>query len=65
MKIKCKCGNIVANGEIGRDKKGRKVFHIEGNCQGEIWKQSSKNPEDWIGVCSKCQPKLSKKKKNK
>ena len=63
MKIKCKdCGEIVVTGDIDEDKKGRKVLRMNGKCQGEIWKQGSRNPEDWIGVCSKCQPKLKQRK---
>jgi len=60
VKIKCKnCGEVVVTGDIGEDKKGRKVLRINSKCQGEIWKNGSRNPEDWMGVCSKCQPKLT------
>lgn len=58
MKIKCiNCNCVVCEGNIREGKKGRKVFDIEGECKGEIWKQGSKNPRDWVGLCSGCQKK--------
>jgi len=58
MKIKCKCGNIVCEGEIKivETKRGtRRRYYIDGQMNGEVHKNKSNNPKDWIGVCSKCQ----------
>jgi hypothetical protein len=67
MKIKCKyCGNIVVEGEIveRENRKGniKRVFDIFQKPQGTILKNKSNNPNDWTGVCSKCQKSLKEKK---
>ena len=54
MKIKCKCGTIVCEGEIV-ERKNKKRFDIEGKLLGTIIKNKSNNPKDWTGICSKCQ----------
>lgn len=55
MKINCKCGEVVCEGEIGNDKKGRKIFKMKDKPKGTIIKNKSKNPNDWVGICSECQ----------
>ncbi len=55
MNIRCKCGNEIVEGEIDKDKKGRKIFCIKEKPKGTIIKNKSKNPYDWTGICSSCQ----------
>jgi ssDNA-binding Zn-finger/Zn-ribbon topoisomerase 1 len=60
MNINCEdCKTLVVEGEIviRKNKVGntKKVFDIYGKPNGTILKNNSENPEDWTGVCSKCQ----------
>lgn len=62
-KYRCKCGNIVLEGEI-EIINGKKKFISIGNPNGTLIRQGSKNPESWDAVCSECQKKQDKEKKN-
>jgi len=60
MKIKCKfCGSEVVNGEvvIRENSKGvrRKKYDVNYKPLGTILKNKSNDPQNWEGVCSKCQ----------
>ena len=65
MKIKCKCGNVVVEGEIVIRENNRgnrhKAFDIDGKPNGTIIKNKSNDPDDWTGICPSCQKKESKK----
>jgi len=54
MKIKCKCGEVVVEGEIVK-RNNKKKFDINYKPKGAIIKNNSNNPKDWTGICSKCQ----------
>ncbi len=54
-RIYCKCGILVAEGDLDQDEKGRKILKLWDKPQGTILKNKSNNPEDWTGECSKCQ----------
>lgn len=55
MKIKCKCGTVVVEGEIV-ERNRKKVFDIHSNKpKGTIIKNKSNDPKKWNGVCSGCQ----------
>lgn len=62
MKIKCKCGELVVEGEI-IERKNKKRFDILDKPKGTIIKNNSGNPKDWTGVCSKCQSSDKEEKK--
>lgn len=65
--IKCGCGNVVTEGAVfsgkrrGLKKYVRNIFYLDveriPKLSGEIRKNKSNNPNDWIGVCSECQKK--------
>lgn len=59
MKIKCKCGKEVAEGEIVMRENNRgnknKALDLYEKPKGTILKNKSNNPEDWLGICSSCQ----------
>ena len=58
MKIKCECGELVAEGEINlrENKVGVQKKKFDMNFyRGTIVKNNSNNPKDWEGICSKCQ----------
>ncbi len=59
MKIKCDCGELVAVGIIG----DKNRFNLNGKPSGTILKNKSNNPNNWNGLCSKCQSKKYRKKK--
>lgn len=65
MKIYCEdCDNLVAEGELKEGKK-RKAFVLEEKPNGTILKNKSNNPNDWLGICSKCQREKNDKNKKK
>ena len=62
MRIKCrKCGAIVIEGDIKivEKKNGgtKKILDtgLDNKPQGTILKNKSSNPNNWEGICSKCQ----------
>lgn len=55
MKIICKCGNIVCEGEIKTNDKHKIRFYIKDKPDGTILKNNSNNPNNWDGICFKCQ----------
>lgn len=70
MKILCEnCQDLVVEGEKKmRDKKrgGNKfIFELSSKPLGTIIKNNSNNPDDWKGLCSKCQKEKDKNKLNK
>ncbi len=63
MKIICDCGNLIVEGEIKPNAKGKRRFFIEDKPKGEIYKNNSNNPDNWTGLCSLCQKNKSKEVK--
>lgn len=67
MIIKCKCGEIVAEGDIVSRENGRgkihNAFDLIDKPNGAIIKNNSDKPQDWEGICSKCQAEKDRKKK--
>lgn len=63
MKLICECGQIVAQGDIGKGKR-HIAFIMNDKPKGELHKNGSNNPEKWTCICSKCQSEKNKKKKN-
>ncbi len=70
MKIKCDCGALVCEGDliIVKTERGTKKKFVgklkkdydmvrELKMNGKIIKNNSNDPNNWTGVCSKCQSK--------
>lgn len=57
MKIKCSCGNLVAEGEIIDNQKF--ICGLD-KPNGTIVKDNSKNPLKWKGICPSCQRERDK-----
>ena len=68
MEFKCKCGNVVAKGEIKIVESKRfsknlnmeivrrkKALLLEYKPKGTILRNNSKDPKKWSFVCSSCQ----------
>lgn len=68
MKIVCKCGTIVTEGEVKhRTKKSqagnihnKKIFICKYLPKGSIIKGGSNDPEKWTGICSSCDKRRRK-----
>ena len=54
MKIKCKCGKVIVEGNI-LERKNKRRFDINYKPLGTILKNKSNNPNNWKGICSDCQ----------
>ena len=59
-RFKCKCGEVVCEGSIKRDEKGKLKLFLDGLVEkfnGTLLKNKSNNPKKWTFICSKCQKK--------